>query len=81
MIPQEYFNYGLTSIPEGRPDCFRVYKSQNEYEQISCNGQPIEVRWSGSTIMVEMENGDLRMYHDLTSSGFELIQSEQRRYF
>lgn len=74
MIPQEYRDFGLVTIPTHSDCCFRVWKSPDEFEQIQCSGTPLKAYWSGNSVIVEMKD-HIRIYNGLSDSQFVKMYS------
>lgn len=65
--------YGVVDIPRFCKWCFRVFVNQHRSIMIQTAGQPIHVYWSGSVLLVEMDDGQLLRYHDLIESAFQIV--------
>jgi len=70
---QEARAYGVTDVPRHRHWCFRVFVNQYNPILVQTSGQPMDVYWSGSSLIVEMESGQLRRYFGLGSEDFEIV--------
>ncbi|MCX6294362.1 MAG: hypothetical protein NT127_08735 [Sphingobacteriales bacterium] len=72
MIPQEYRDFGLVTVPSYTECCFQVWRNQYEFEQIQCSETPRRAYWSGNSIIVEMRE-HTRVYHGLGTSDYTTI--------
>lgn len=66
--------YGYVDIPRYTQWCFHVYINNNHPISISTSGQPMHAYWNGSALIVEMDNGQVRRYHDLSSDSYTIIK-------
>jgi hypothetical protein len=65
--------FGIIEIPTWQRDCFRVFINQHHIITLYTTCQPIRVYWSGLTIVVEMENGEIRRYRSLSDSDYQVV--------
>jgi hypothetical protein len=70
---QEARMYGVVDVPRYCQWCFRVFINQYNPILIQTSGQPMDVYWSGASLIVEMQNGQLRRYFGLGSEDFEIV--------
>lgn len=68
---EEAREFGVVEIDSNRPCCVMVYLSPGNFRQITTAGQPSDAVWSGSSIIITMENGTKRRYHGLGSSDYQ----------
>lgn len=61
--------FGYIDIPSGM-QCFRVFTDRYNSILIETGGQPVRGMWQGSQIIIEMENGDTRVYNSLSPAGY-----------
>lgn len=61
--------FGLIDIPPGQ-QCFRPFIDKYNPVMIETLGQPVRAMWQGNQIIVDMENGDTRVYNSLSSAGY-----------
>lgn len=66
-------SYGIIDIPTWMRCCFRVFLDQHYPVPVQTSEQPVRAYWSGSVIVVEMENGEIRRYHGLSESSFTIV--------
>lgn len=66
--------YGMVDIPRVAPGCFRVFINYYDAIQMWTSGQPIDAYWSGGALVVEMDNGEIRRYHTLSDTGYQIIK-------
>jgi hypothetical protein len=64
---------GMIDIPRNANCCFRVFTDNSNCVVVQTAAQPIDARWSGGSILVEMSNGQMRRYFGLSESQYELI--------
>jgi hypothetical protein len=65
--------YGVADVPRDQSLCFRVYLDRTTPYTIQTSSQPTDARWSGGSLVVQMENGDKRIYNELSSGGYQTI--------
>jgi len=70
---QDARNYGIVDIPRHSAWCFRVFINQHYFITMQTSGQPMDVYWQGNSLIVEMENGQLRRYFGLSESSYEIV--------
>jgi hypothetical protein len=43
---------------------------------VSTHGQPMHVYWNGSSLIVEMDSGQVRRYYDVSADGYTIIKEK-----
>jgi len=66
-------SFGVVDVPRNQQYCFRVFFDRSNSYTIETSGQPMHAYWSGSNIIVEMDNGDKRIYNSLDPGGYQII--------
>ncbi len=66
-------SYGIVDVPRHCSWCFRVFVNQHYPIMVQTSGQPMDVYWSGSALIVEMERGEIRRYFGLGSDDYEIV--------
>lgn len=64
---------GVIDIPRYCGNCFRVFTDHSNCVTIQTSHQPIDVYWSGASIIAEFADGEMRRYYDLSEGCYELI--------
>lgn len=68
--------FGYVDIPSNNESCFQAWVNNNQPIMISTYGQPLHVYWNGSSIIVEMDSGQVRRYHDISSDSYIIIKDK-----
>jgi len=66
-------DFGVVDVPRNEPSCFRVFFNRSNAYTVQTSGQPMHAYWSGNSIIVEMDNGDKRIYNSLDSGSYQTI--------
>lgn len=65
--------FGYADIPKCE-SCFQVWINNNQPIRISTYGQPMHVYWNGSSLIVEMDSGQVRRYYDVSADSYTIIK-------
>ena len=65
--------FGYADVPKSG-SCFQVWVSNNQPILISTYGQPMHVYWNGSSLIVEMDSGQVRRYYDVSADSYTIIK-------
>ena len=68
--------FGYADIPRYNECCFQAWVNNNQPILISTYGQPMHVYWNGSSLIVEMDSGQVRRYYDLSSDSYTIIKEK-----
>ena len=68
--------FGYADIPRHNECCFQVWINNNQPIVVSTYGQPMHVYWNGSSLIVEMDSGQVRRYYDLSSDSYTIIKEK-----
>lgn len=64
--------FGLIDCPSGLM-CFNVHIDRYNFIRVETAGYPIRAIWQGNQIIVEMKDGDKRVYNALSSQSYYVI--------
>ena len=70
---EEAREFGVVDIPSWSPCCFRVFVDQHRVVSMSTSGQPVDAHWSGGSLIVKMDDGQIRRYYSLSESSYDII--------
>ena len=71
-------DYGFIDIPgNSSRNCFNLWLNNNQPVPIQCSGQPVDARWSGNRVIVEMDNGEVRSYYSASSTAYDIVRYAQ----
>lgn len=65
-------SFGLIDCPSGLM-CFNVHTDRYNFIRVETAGYPIRAIWQGNQIIVEMKDGDRRVYNALSSQSYYVI--------
>lgn len=68
--------FGYADIPRYNGSCFQVWVNNNQPIAVSTYGQPMHVYWNGSSLIVEMDSGQVRRYYDITADAYTIIKDK-----
>lgn len=70
---QEAREFGYAFIPSYAKWCFIVKLDEYRQTMIQTSGQPQDVYWSGGSLIVEMDQGEVRRYYGLNTGDYNLV--------
>ena len=65
-------SFGLIDCPPGLM-CFNVHTDRYNFIRVETLGYPVRAMWQGNQIIVEMRDGDRRVYNSLSSHSYYVV--------